>query len=76
MERDNFMRALRSFARRAPFRPFVVELVSGSRYLVEHPEALAFNGGTAVYLNPFGEWSVFDHQSVAQVTDPETAASS
>ena len=42
---ENFSNALRAFARRAPFKPFVVELVSGERIVVEHPEALAFRGG-------------------------------
>ena len=70
MVQENFSKALRAFAGRAPFKPFVVELVSGDRVLVEHPEALAFRGGTAVYINPHGEYSLFDHGWVAQVLDP------
>jgi hypothetical protein len=69
MVHENFSKALRAFARRAPFKPFVVELVSGERIVVEHPEALAFRGGSAVYISPRGEFSLFDHEGVAQVLD-------
>ena len=69
MVQENFSRALRAFAKRAPFKPFVVELVSGERVLVEHPEALAFRGGSAVYISPRGEYSLFDHEGVAQLLD-------
>ena len=65
-----FEKTLRAFAKRTPFKPFEVELVSGSTFRVEHPEALAFNGGAAVYLNPKGDYALFDHESVATVRDP------
>src|SRR5579875_2147228 len=45
MQTDAFERSLRAFVRRAPFQPFTVELTSGTRFQVLHPEALAFNGG-------------------------------
>jgi hypothetical protein len=28
-----------------------------------------FRGGTAIYLNPDGDWTFFDNESVAQFTD-------
>jgi hypothetical protein len=40
MTQDNFTRLLRLFLARQPFRPFTLELVSGSRVEVNHPEAL------------------------------------
>ena len=40
MEPGTFDRALQSFVRKAPFRAFTVELVSGKRIKVDHPEAL------------------------------------
>jgi hypothetical protein len=70
MVQENFSRALRAFAKRSPFKSFVVELVSGERILVEHPEALAFRGGSAVYISPRGDYALFDHESVAQLLDP------
>ena len=67
MERENFDRSLRAFRRPAPFHPFIVELVSGSRITVAHPEALAFNGGSPCYFDEDGIPVLFDHQSVAQL---------
>ena len=45
MQAQAFERALRGFSRRVPFRSFIVELVSGTRFTIEHPEALVFRGG-------------------------------
>lgn len=76
MQTEAFERSLRAFVRRAPFQPFTVELTSGTRFQVTHPEALAFNGGLAVYIGPDGTPSLFDHESVSQLVgnaDPQTA---
>jgi hypothetical protein len=69
MVAETFSQALRAFAGRKPFRPFLVELVSGERIVVEHPEALAFRGGAAVFISPRGEFALFDHEGVAEVLD-------
>ena len=69
MVADTFARTIRAFAKREPFRPFVVELVSGARVTVGHPEALVFGNKTAVYLDPEGDITIFDHQGVARFTD-------
>src|SRR5690348_213850 len=37
---EHLRAVLRSYSRRRPFQPYHVELTSGSRILVEHPEAL------------------------------------
>ena len=66
---ETFTQILRSYARRKPFKPFLVELMSGERILVEHPEALAYNGGAAAYISPRGGFVMFDHESVSQVLD-------
>jgi hypothetical protein len=65
MQIDAFERSLRAFARR--IEPFAVELVSGSRLEVNHPEAVAFNGGLAVYIAPDRTPSLFDHDSVSRL---------
>jgi len=70
----SFQRALRAFAQRKPFKPFIVERVSGERIRVHHPEALAFQGGVAVYITPRGEFELFDHEGVAAVLDWATGA--
>jgi hypothetical protein len=67
MQTDAFEARLRAFARRTPFQPFTVELTSGTRFQVVHPEALAFNAGLAVYISPEGTPSMFDHESVSQL---------
>jgi hypothetical protein len=76
MVAETFSQALRAFARRKPFKPFIVELVSGERILVEHPEALAFRGGVAVYISPRGEFALFDHEGVAEVLDQASSSPS
>lgn len=78
MQTEAFERSLRTFVRRAPFQPFTVELTSGTRFQVTHPEVLAFNGGLAVYIGTDGTPSLFDHESVSQLignADPQTTPS-
>ena len=78
MEIEAFERSLRAFVRRTPFQPFTVELTSGTRFEVMHPEALAFNGGLAVHVGPDGTPSLFDHGSVSQLlgnADPQPTPS-
>jgi hypothetical protein len=67
MQTDAFEASLRAFARRTPFQPFTVELTSGTRFQILHPEALAFNAGLAVYISPNGTPSMFDQESVRQL---------
>jgi len=67
MVAETFERSLRAFARRAPFSPFVVELVSGGRIAVDHPEALVFRGGLAAYIARDGTPTLFDHKSVSRL---------
>lgn len=69
MVSDTLVKSLRAFARRQPFKPFLVELVNGESILIEHPEALAFNGGAAVYISPKREFAFFDHEGVAELRD-------
>ena len=65
MESESFDRSLRAFSRRTPFQSFTVELSSGERITVDHPEALVYRGGLAVYVALDGTPTLFDH---AQVT--------
>ena len=71
----NFEIALRSFARRRPFKPFFVELVSGDLFQVRHPEAIRLRGGVAVFIDPQRNHKLFDSHTVCQLCDapPETA---
>ena len=67
MEAEPFERSLRACQRRNPFRPFTVALVNGDRFQVDHPEALVFRGGVAVFVAANGVPTLFDHQSVSQL---------
>lgn len=69
MTEVSFKKSLRAFARRTPFKQFQVELVSGDRFVVEHPEALAYGGGVAVYIDRKGEVRLFDSSTVSQLSD-------
>jgi len=64
---QNFERSLRALVRRTPFRSFTVELVSGARIEVDHPEALVFRNGLAVFISAQGVPTLFDHESVSQL---------
>jgi hypothetical protein len=69
MTEETFERSLRAFSQRRPFKPFLVELASGARFTVDHPEALAQRGPAAVYINPEGEYTLFDSTMVTQMAD-------
>ena len=72
MNQETFDRALPSFARRSPFRPYVIELVSGERIVVRHPEAVAMHDEIAMFRNPRGEFHLFDCSCVCRLHDLET----
>jgi hypothetical protein len=76
MADTNFEGALRAFRRRTPFRPFTVELVSGDRFQVDHPEALVPRGGAAVFFAADGELKLRDRESVSQVLEEPPAQAS
>jgi hypothetical protein len=67
MTADHFQTTLRAFQRRAPFRPYVVEFVSGDRITIDHPEALVVRGGVGVFVSSAGAPSIFDHEGVSQI---------
>jgi hypothetical protein len=69
MERANFEKSLNAFVQRRPFKPFRVELVSGTRLTVDHPEALAHRGAVAVFVDARGDYTLFESTGVAQITE-------
>ena len=71
MKSQAFDRTLRAFQRRTPFQPFTVELVSGHRFQVDHPEALVFRGGVAVFIASDGTPTIFDHEGVCELVGEE-----
>jgi hypothetical protein len=69
MEKANFERSLPAFVQRRPFKPFRVELASGTRFTIDHPEALAHRGAVAVYIDAQGNYTLFDNTGVTQLTE-------
>ena len=67
MTPEHFQTTIRAFHRRTPFKPYVVELVSGDRVRVDHPEALVLRGGVGVFVSASGEPAIFDHEGVSQI---------
>jgi hypothetical protein len=53
-----------------------VELVSGDRIVVDHPEALVVRGGVGVFVSAAGAPAISDHEGVSQViaSSDESAA--
>ncbi len=70
MTTDNFVRALKPFVRRRPFRPFVIEFITGEQLLVTHPESVYMHGELFVHVNPKHRQRIFDSNSICQLLDP------
>ena len=77
MTTEHFQTTIRAFQRRAPFKPYVVELVSGDRVKVDHPEALVLRAGVGVFVDAKGAPAILDHEGVSQIfeaSEESTAA--
>jgi hypothetical protein len=76
MSAEHFQTTIKSFQRRAPFHAFFVEMLSGDRVRIDHPEALIISGGVAVFVTAEGAPVIFDHEGVSQIiaTPADTAA--
>ena len=69
MTTENFEKSLRDFNRQKPFRPFAIELSSGTAIRVDHPETVITRSGRAVHVAPDGTASLFDAGNVTRLTD-------
>lgn len=75
MTAEHFQTTIRAFQRRTPFQSYCVELVSGDRIRIDHPEALVLRGGVAVFVSAEGAPAICDHEGVSQVfTTPADSA--
>lgn len=76
MSAGHFQTTIRAFQKRVPFQAYLVELVSGDRVRVDHPEALVIRGGVAVFVSADGTPTTFDHGGVSHIiaTPAGTAA--
>jgi hypothetical protein len=55
--------------RRRPFRPFIIELVSGARILVRHPDSVGNHGDLWMFRSPRDHVRLFDASTVAELYD-------
>lgn len=69
MTRAQFLAVLRAFLKRKYFHPFTLELDSGSRIEVNHPEALRLEKELIVCRSTSGVQSVFEYESVVRFID-------
>jgi hypothetical protein len=71
MTKESFTRALRAFARRQPFRPFLVEFLTGERLLIKHPEELAPHPKRQliVYRDKHYRYRLFESGAIVQLLD-------
>jgi hypothetical protein len=64
---EHFDSVYETFQSIRPFRIFTVELNGGRRLEIDHPGALVFRQGVAVFLAPGRVPVFFDHDSVNHV---------
>ncbi len=75
MNVEQFEDTLRTFLRREPFEPFVVELVDGRTVEVDEP-GVAFAGGAASFLTPAYELIEFTFDDVREIRHAKHGAAS
>jgi hypothetical protein len=64
MTPDTFDQTLKAFQDRKPYRPFTVVMHSGKQFEVDHPGAMVFRDGVAIFAGPGGVPHIFDHEGV------------
>jgi hypothetical protein len=69
MKRELFIRILRVFHKRKPFRPYTIELTSGARLEINHPEAVTLEEEVIVVQSSRGFRSVCEYGSVVRFLD-------
>ncbi len=66
---ENFQGLLQAFLSRRPFRVFTVELHNGNRFEIDHPLAVAYRDGHAIFAGPGYVQIYFDNEAVVQFID-------
>jgi hypothetical protein len=69
MTHATFRRSLRAFCRRTPFRPFVIQFVTGEDLTSGHPEAVMLYKRVAIATEPDRRQRLFDSYSVCQLLE-------
>jgi hypothetical protein len=74
MTTESFDQILEALLNRRPFRVFTVVLKNGTQFEIDHANATVMRNGLAIFLSPGGPPIWFDADSVLQITDaPSTA---
>lgn len=66
---DVFVKALRVYCRRKPFRQFVLEFSNSAQLTIGHPESIVIRNDLVVYLAPNSLYQLFDASSVLRLID-------
>ncbi len=69
MTAENLEGFLEAFVSRKPFKVFTVELHDGNRFEVDHPRAILWRDGYAIFAAPGHIPIYFDHEGVVQIID-------
>jgi hypothetical protein len=69
MTLKHFTASLWAFNHRRPFKSYMIELVSGGRILVSHPETVFLRGELWEYISPERGHHLFENESVVQLLD-------
>jgi hypothetical protein len=64
---EYFTALLEAGLSRTPFQVFTIELNSGKRFEIDHPRAVVYREGVAVFLAPGRIPIFFDHETVSQI---------
>jgi hypothetical protein len=76
MSRNALDEAIRTFRKKEPFEPFVIECDDGRRFIVRDPKAIDCMYGSATYVRPDGNFDFLDFEIVSRVvplTEPTPA---
>jgi hypothetical protein len=72
---EQFTVSLRAFARRRPFRHFLLEFTNGREIQIRHPEGIAPFAGVWLFQEPSGDRAVFASTAVCRLRDVPQAQS-
>jgi len=69
MTLENFEVCLRAYAKRRPFKPFLIDFMNGPTAKVTHPEAIRIRKRVIHFTTPSNEHHLFDGDSVCRFRD-------
>jgi hypothetical protein len=67
MTKKQFDESLRDLLRRRPFVPIEVALRDGKRFIIDRPDAVSTDGGSAGFIDADGEIHFFNSETVQEI---------